>query len=172
MAGVSEAISEQAFLEHRGHLFGVAYRMLGSRADAEDAVQEAWLRYRKADTSAVADLRAWLTTVTGRLCLDQLRSARARREAYVGRWSTWLPEPLVERLPDPGLDPAEAVALDESVSFALLLILDALTPEQRVAFVLHDVFGVPFADVAGTLHTTAENARQRSCAVTVTVVAP
>ncbi|MGI5246981.1 RNA polymerase sigma factor SigJ [Dactylosporangium sp. CA-139066] len=146
-----------AFFEHRGHLFGVAYRMLGRRADAEDAVQEAWLRYQAADTSGVADLRAWLTTVIGRLCLDQLRSARVRREAYVG---PWLPEPLVERLPDEGADPGEKVALAESVSFALLVVLDALTPEQRVAFVLHDVFGVPFADVAGTLGTTAENARQ------------
>jgi RNA polymerase sigma-70 factor (ECF subfamily) len=146
-----------AFFEHRGHLFGVAYRMLGRRADAEDAVQEAWLRYQAADTSAVEDLRAWLTTVVGRLCLDQLRSARVRREAYVG---PWLPEPIIERMPDEGADPAETVALAESVSFALLLVLDALGPEQRVAFVLHDVFGVPFADVASTLGTTAENARQ------------
>jgi RNA polymerase sigma-70 factor (ECF subfamily) len=146
-----------AFSEHRGHLFGVAYRMLGSRADAEDVVQEAWLRYNAADTAAVADLRAWLTTVTGRLCLDQLRSARVRREAYVG---PWLPEPLVERLPAGGVDPGEAVALADSVSMALLMVLDALTPEQRVAFVLHDVFGVPFGEVAGALGTTAENARQ------------
>ncbi|GAA2377613.1 sigma-70 family RNA polymerase sigma factor [Dactylosporangium salmoneum] len=146
-----------AFLQHRDHLFGVAYRMLGQRADAEDAVQEAWLRYRGADTTGVADLRAWLTTVVGRLCLDQLRSARARREAYVG---PWLPEPLVERLPDAEPEPGEAVALADSVSFALLLVLDALGPEQRLAFVLHDVFGVPFAEVASTLGTTAENARQ------------
>ncbi|MEV6923579.1 RNA polymerase sigma factor SigJ [Dactylosporangium sp. NPDC051485] len=146
-----------AFLEHRDHLFGVAYRMLGQRADAEDAVQEAWLRYRGADTAGVTDLRAWLTTVVGRLCLDQLRSARARRESYVG---PWLPEPLVERLPDAEPEPGEAVAFADSVSFALLLVLDALGPEQRLAFVLHDVFGVPFAEVASTLGTTAENARQ------------
>ena len=146
-----------AFSQHRQHLFGVAYRMLGSRADADDVVQDAWLRYAAADASAIADLRAWLTTVTGRLCLDLLRSARVRREAYVG---SWLPEPLVERLPGQGADPGEEVALSDSVSIALLLILDALTPEQRVAFVLHDVFAVPFAEVAGTLGTTAENARQ------------
>src|SRR5690242_14580013 len=105
-----------AFFEHREHLFGVAYRMLGRRADAEDAVREAWLRYQGADTTHVSDLRAWLTTVVGRLCLDQLRSARVRREAYVG---PWLPEPIVERLPDEAADPGERVALSESVSFAL-----------------------------------------------------
>ncbi|UWP87309.1 RNA polymerase sigma factor SigJ [Dactylosporangium fulvum] len=131
--------------------------MLGSRADAEDVVQEAWLRYAAADQAAIVDLRAWLTTVTGRICLDTLRSARVRREAYVG---PWLPEPLIERLPDPGTDPGETVALSDSVSIALLLVLDTLTPEQRVAFVLHDVFGVPFAEVAATLGTTTENVRQ------------
>lgn len=146
------------FSGHRGHLFGVAYRMLGSRADAEDVVQEAWLRYAGADTSGVADLRAWLTTVTGRLCLDHLRAAKVRREAYVG---PWLPSPLVERLPDPAqVDPGERVSFRDSVSTALLLVLDALTPEQRVAFVLHDVFAVPFAEVAAALGTTTENARQ------------
>jgi RNA polymerase sigma-70 factor (ECF subfamily) len=146
------------FSGHRDHLFGVAYRMLGSRADAEDVVQDAWLRYAGADTSEVADLRAWLTTVTGRLCLDHLRAAKVRREAYVG---PWLPAPLVERIPDPAqVDPGERVSFSESVSTALLLVLDALTPEQRVAFVLHDVFAVPFAEVAATLGTSAENARQ------------
>ncbi|MDG6100671.1 RNA polymerase sigma factor SigJ [Dactylosporangium aurantiacum] len=146
------------FSAYRGHLFGVAYRMLGTRADAEDVVQEAWLRYAGADTSGVADLRAWLTTVTGRLCLDHLRAAKVRREAYVG---PWLPSPLVERLPDPAqVDPGERVSFRDSVSTALLLVLDALTPEQRVAFVLHDVFAVPFAEVAATLGTTTENARQ------------
>ncbi|MEV0130825.1 RNA polymerase sigma factor SigJ [Dactylosporangium sp. NPDC050688] len=152
-----DAVSDE-FSVHRGHLFGVAYRMLGSRADAEDAVQEAWLRYAGADTSDVADLRAWLTTVTGRLCLDHLRAAKVRRESYVG---PWLPSPLVERLPDPAqVDPGERVSFRDSVSTALLLVLDALTPEQRVAFVLHDVFAVPFAEVAATLGTTTENARQ------------
>ncbi|MFC4997325.1 RNA polymerase sigma factor SigJ [Dactylosporangium cerinum] len=149
---------DDAFSAHRGQLFGVAYRMLGSRADAEDVVQDAWLRYAGADTSDVADLRAWLITVTGRLCLDHLRAAKIRREAYVG---PWLPAPLVERLPDPAqVDPGERVSFRDSVSTALLLVLDALTPEQRVAFVLHDVFAVPFAEVAATLGTTVENARQ------------
>src|SRR4051794_37947625 len=100
--------------------------MLGSRADAEDVVQEAWLRYAAADRADIADLRAWLITVTGRLCLDVLRSARVRREAYVG---PWLPEPLVERLSATAADPGEAVALSDSVSIVLLLILDTLTPE-------------------------------------------
>ncbi|MFF5234064.1 RNA polymerase sigma factor SigJ [Dactylosporangium sp. NPDC000521] len=146
------------FSAHRDHLFGVAYRMLGSRADAEDVVQDAWLRYAGADTTGVADLRAWLTTVTGRLCLDHLRAAKARREAYVG---PWLPSPLVERIADPSqVDPGERVSFRDSVSMALLCVLDALTPEQRVAFVLHDVFAVPFAEVAATLGTTPENARQ------------
>ncbi len=149
---------DDGFSAHRGHLFGVAYRMLGSRADAEDVVQDAWLRYAGADTSGVADLRAWLTTVTGRLCLDHLRAAKVRREAYIG---PWLPSPLVERIPDPAqVDPGERVSFRDSVSIALLLVLDALTPEQRVAFVLHDVFAVPFAEVAATLGTTTENARQ------------
>jgi RNA polymerase sigma-70 factor (ECF subfamily) len=145
-----------AFAEHRDHLMGVAYRMLGSRAEAEDAVQEAYLRYASVDQSKIDDLRAWLTTVTGRICLDVLRSARVRREAYVG---PWLPEPYVDRLPAPD-DPAERAIQTDRVSVALLLVLEALTPEQRVAFVLHDVFAIPFDEVAGLLDTTVENARQ------------
>jgi RNA polymerase sigma-70 factor (ECF subfamily) len=158
----------EAFNAHRDHLIAVAYRMLGTRTDAEDAVQEAWLRYASADADRIVDLRAWLTTVTGRICLDQLRSARVRREAYVGQW---LPEPLVERLPadpavasgtaaGPAADPAERAVLAESVSIALLVLLESLSPEQRVAFVLHDVFAVPFDEVAGILSTTPANARQ------------
>jgi len=135
---------------------GVAYRMLGSRAEAEDAVQEAYLRYASADQSKIEDLRGWLTTVTGRICLDVLRSARVRHEAYVG---PWLPEPYVDRLPAPD-DPAERAIQTDRVSVALLLVLEALTPEQRVAFVLHDVFAIPFDEVAGLLGTTVENARQ------------
>jgi RNA polymerase sigma-70 factor (ECF subfamily) len=144
------------FEEHRAHLFGVAYRMLGSRAEAQDAVQETWLRYSSARPD-VEDLRAWLTTVVGRICLDVLRSARVRREAYVG---SWLPEPLVSRLPDPEPDPAEHVARDEQVSLALLVVLDRLGPEQRLAFVLHDVFAVPFEEIATALDTSVANARQ------------
>jgi RNA polymerase sigma-70 factor (ECF subfamily) len=144
------------FLEHREHLIRVAYRMLGSLTDAEDAVQEAWLRWQRADHSEIREARAWLTTVTGRICLDQLRSARVTREAYVG---PWLPEPLVERLPA-GDDPADIAELDDSVRLALLHLLERLTPEQRVAFVLHDVFAVPFEGIASALGTKVATARQ------------
>ncbi len=145
------------FEAHRDHLLGVAYRMLGSRAEAEDAVQEAWLRYATGRPDELADPRGWLTTVTARICLDVLRSARVRRESYVGQW---LPEPVVSRLPADEPDPADRVARTEEVSLALLLVLDRLTPEQRVAFVLHDVFAVPFEEVAAVLGTTAAAARQ------------
>ena len=145
------------FAAHRDHLAALAYRMLGSRADAEDAVQETWLRYAAADRAAIVEPRAWLTTVVGRICLDVLRSARVRREAYVG---AWLPEPLVARLPADVPDPAAEAALTDELSLALLVVLDRLTPEQRVAFVLHDVFAVPFDDIAATLATTPAAARQ------------
>jgi RNA polymerase sigma-70 factor, ECF subfamily len=148
------------FEAHRDHLMGVAYRMLGSRAEAEDAVQEAYLRYASADRAGIRDARAWLTTATGRICLDALRSARVRREAYVG---PWLPEPLVERLPaataDPDAPDAAAVR-GEEVSIAMLVVLETLSPEQRVAFVLHDVFAVPFDEIATVLGSTAAAARQ------------
>lgn len=147
------------FEEHRAHLTGVAYRMLGSVADAEDAVQDAWLRLQRVDRDEIEDLRGWLTTVTGRLCLDRLRSARVVREAYVG---PWLPEPLVARLPDAAPDPSEVAVLDDSVRMALLVVLETLTPEQRVAFVLHDVFGVPFDGVAGVLNVSSAAARQHA----------
>jgi len=152
----------EEFEQHRDHLMAVAYRMLGTRGDAEDAVQEAYLRYATTDRSTLRDVRAWLTTTTGRICIDVLRSARVRREAYVGQW---LPEPVVERLPDPtdparGGDPAAHVSRFADVSLALLLVLERLTPEQRAAFVLHDVFAVPFDEVAEALGTTAAAARQ------------
>ncbi|HEY3503094.1 MAG TPA: sigma-70 family RNA polymerase sigma factor [Actinocatenispora sp.] len=146
------------FEAHRRHLLGVAYRMLGSWAEAEDAVQETWLRWTTADRSGVESARGWLTTVTGRICLDVLRSARVRRESYVG---PWLPEPLVERLADPlAMDPGEKAARTDEVNVALLAVLEKLTPEQRVAFVLHDVFDVPFEQVAATLGGSVEAARQ------------
>lgn len=144
-----------SFETHRRRLVRVAYRMLGSFAEAEDAVQDAWLRLAAADDEP-RDLGAWLTTVVGRLCLDRLRSARVRREVYVG---PWLPEPLVAAA-EPG--PAEQVEVDESVRLALLVVLERLTPEQRVAFVLHDVLGLPFAAVAEALGTTTASARQHA----------
>ncbi len=144
------------FEEHRGHLFGVAYRLLGTRADAEDAVQEAWLRFAAADQSVIADARGWLTTVTGRICLDVLRSARVRRESYIGQW---LPEPLVTK-PSSEPDPADRAVAGEDISMALLVVLETLSPEQRAAFVMHDVFGVPFETLAATLGVTTAAARQ------------
>ncbi|TMR22574.1 sigma-70 family RNA polymerase sigma factor [Nonomuraea turkmeniaca] len=140
--------------QHRRYLFAVAYRLLGSAAEAEDAVQEALLRLH---TSAPADLehpRAWLTTVTSRICLDMLGSARARRETYVG---TWLPEPIAA-VDDTDL--GDASALRESVRTAVLLVLETLSPAERVAFVLHDVFGMEFDQVAAVVRRTPSACRQ------------
>lgn len=151
------------FEEHRSHLMAVAYRMLGSRAEAEDAVQEAWLRYATANRDEIVEPRAWLTTSTARICLDILRSARVRREAYVG---PWLPEPLVTRLPGEGgrygfaPDPEDRAVLSDEVSYALLVVMERLSPEQRVALVLHDVFAVRFDEIATVLGTTPAAARQ------------
>ncbi len=143
---------------HRSHVFGVAYRMLGSRVEAEDVVQETWLRYA-GHGPEVVDPRGWLTTVAARICLDVLRSARVRRDAYVG---PWLPEPLVARLPGAfeETDPGEAAVRNEQVGLALLVVLERLSPEQRVAFVLHDVFAVPFDAIGAALGTSTANARQ------------
>ncbi len=155
--------STAGFEPHRTHLMGVAYRMLGGWADAEDAVQEAWLRYSAADPGGIDDTRAWLTTVTARICLDLLRSARVRREAYVG---PWLPEPVVSRLPGPGgpagfaPDPVDAATRTDEISYALLVVMERLTPEQRVAFVLHDIFAFPFDEIAAVLGSTDAATRQ------------
>jgi RNA polymerase sigma factor (sigma-70 family) len=143
------------FQAHRPHLRAVAYRMLGSLTDADDALQECWLRLQRAEVAGVADLRAWLTTVIGRICLDLLRARRSRREDYVG---TWLPEPVVTPA-EPG-DLAEQAALADTVGLALLVVLETLTPAERLAFVLHDVFAVPFEDVAGIVGRSPAAARQ------------
>lgn len=148
--------------ERRG-LLGLAYRMLGTVTDAEDAVQETYLRwYRLSDDerAAVRNPAAWLTRVASRVCLDMLGSARARRERYVGEW---LPEPvpgesaIAASVP---VDPLDRVTLDDSVSTALLVLLESLTPAERVAFVLHDVFGMPFAEIAEAVGRTPDAARQ------------
>ncbi|XVS68135.1 sigma-70 family RNA polymerase sigma factor [Actinosynnema sp. CA-299493] len=155
----SEQTLASTFTGHRSHLVGVAYRLTGSVADAEDAVQEAWLRLAgltEEGRSGIRDLRGWLTTVVGRICLDRLRSAAVRRERYVGQW---LPEPLVTSGED---DPLDAVVRDDGVRLAALVVLDRLTPEQRVAFVLHDAFGVPFAEIADALGCTVATARQHA----------
>jgi RNA polymerase sigma-70 factor (ECF subfamily) len=141
----------------RSHLLSVAYRLTGSVADAEDAVQDAWLRWdglgdRRAD---IADPTAWLTTVVSRIGLDRLRSAARRRETYVGEW---LPEPVVTGFDR--TDPLSAVVAAEDARFAAMVVLEQLTPDQRVAFVLHDGFAVPFGEIADVLGATAAAARQ------------
>ncbi|MEU5566330.1 RNA polymerase sigma factor SigJ [Micromonospora musae] len=137
---------------HRPAVFGVAYRLLGSVADAEDVTQDVWLRAAGADLGAVGDLRAWLVTVAARRSYDILKSARVRRESYVG---PWLPEPLLT-----GPDASQPVLVDESVSSAMLLIMEELSPPERVAFVLHDVFGLEFGRIAEVLDVSVPGARQ------------
>jgi RNA polymerase sigma-70 factor (ECF subfamily) len=149
MAGLAQ------FERHRGRLWAVAYRITGSVADADDAVQEAWLRWQGLPEGEAAEPRAYLTTVVSRICYDLLGSARARRESYVG---PWLPEPVIAD--DREQDPQDRVTLDESVGMALLAVLERLTPAERTAFVLHDVFAVPFAEIAEVVGRTPEAVRQ------------
>lgn len=141
----------------RSRLLAVAYRITGTFADAEDAVQDAWLRWERlgSQRDGIDDLQAWLTTVVSRIGLDRLKSAAHRRETYVGEW---LPEPVVTPLG--GSDPLAAVVADEDARFAAMVVLDRLTPDQRVAFVLHDGFAVPFTEIADVLGGTAASARQ------------
>lgn len=146
----------RAFEAERPRLVRMAYATLGSLADAEDCVQDAWLRLqRHPDPAAIRDLGAWLTTTVSRLALDTLGSARARRERYVG---PWLPEPLVEDLDS--RDPADRVTLDESVSMALLVVLERLSAPERTAFLLHDVFGLSFEEVARAVGRSPAAVRQ------------
>jgi RNA polymerase sigma-70 factor (ECF subfamily) len=152
----------EPFDRHRRLLFSVAYQMLGSVADAEDAVQDTWLRWSAADRSGVHDERAYLVQITTRLALDRMDSARARRESYVG---PWLPEPLMTAgapvaagPPEP--EPEAAAELGERVSLALLVVLETLTPTERAVFVLREVFGMPTADVAAALGRTEAAVRQ------------
>ncbi|WP_153034945.1 sigma-70 family RNA polymerase sigma factor [Amycolatopsis sp. YIM 10] len=162
MAVTGDLLAEE-FTAHRAHLISVAYRLTGSVSDAEDAVQEAWLRLAGLtddQRAAIRDPRGWLTTVVGRLGLDRLRSATARREHYVGQW---LPEPIVAGFgPRPGEDPLEVAVRDDGVRMAAMVVLDRLTPEQRVAFVLHDAFSVPFAEIAEILGCSPAAARQHA----------
>jgi len=143
-----------SFEPHRRRLLGLAYRMLGSMADAEDAVQEAYLRWHATDRDKVTDPRAFLMTTTTRICLDLLTSARARREEYVG---PWLPEPVVDTA---SLAPDSRTELAEDLSVALLLTLDRLSPLERAAFLLHDVFDFSFGEVAGALERSEAACRQ------------
>jgi RNA polymerase sigma factor (sigma-70 family) len=143
----------ERFEQHRPHLRAVAYRMLGSFSETDDALQEAWLRIRDQDPGTIANMQAWLTTVVGRVCLNMLRSRRARRKEL----SVHVPDPVVSF----EQDGAEHEALlAESVGLAMLVVLDALTPAERLAFVLHDVFGVPFTDIATALDRSEAAAQQ------------
>ncbi|MEU8325526.1 RNA polymerase sigma factor SigJ [Nonomuraea sp. NPDC048881] len=143
------------FEGHRPHLKAVAYRMLGSLSEAEDAVQEAWLRLARSDSGDIDNLGGWLTTVVGRVCLDILRTRKSRRE-----------EPLEDRLPDPVIsredatDPEQEALLADSVGLALLVVLESLTPAERLAFVLHDMFGLPFEQIAPIVDRTPVAAKK------------
>ena len=142
----------RVFAEHRGLLISVAYRVLGSVSDAEDAVQEAWLRWSNVDHSGINDPRAFLVRVTTRLAIDRLRRAKARRESYVG---PWLPEPVLT-----GRDVAEDVAIAESVSMAMLVVLETLSPLERAVFVLREAFGMPYAEIGEIIGRKEEAVRQ------------
>jgi RNA polymerase sigma-70 factor, ECF subfamily len=142
------------FEANRTHLRAVAYRMLGSVSEADDAVQESWLRLNRADAGGVEDLRAWLTTVVARICLDMLRSRKSRREEPLG---THVPEPIVSR---EDIDPEHHALLADSVGLALLVVLETLAPAERLAFVLHDMFAVPFDEIAEIVDRSPAAARQ------------
>src|SRR5918995_7225358 len=149
----------QRFEENRTHLRAVAYRMLGSHSEAEDAVQEAWLRLSRSDTSGIENLGGWLTTVVGRVCLDMLRSRPSRRVVPLGGpLGRRVPEPLVSRAE--GIDPEHEALLADSVGLALLVVLETLTPAERLAFVLHDMFSVPYEEIAPVVGRSPTAARQ------------
>jgi RNA polymerase sigma-70 factor (ECF subfamily) len=143
------------FEENRAHLSAVGYRMLGSLSEADDAVQEAWLRLSRSDTSGIENLGGWLTTVVGRVCLDMLRSRRSRREEPLG---ARLPEPIISR--EEGIDPEHEALVADSVGLALLVVLETLAPAERLAFVLHDMFAVPFEEIAPIVGRSPTAARQ------------
>ena len=154
------ATSVAEFERHRSQLTGVAYRMLGSLQDAEDAVQEAYLRYTGANGAEIRNPRAWLTRTIVRICLDEMGSARARRETYIG---PWLPEPIVgptQSLSSVPLGPEDRVTLDESVSMAMLVLLESLSPPERTALILHDVLGLPYGEVSEALGRNEAACRQ------------
>ena len=145
----------ERFEEHRTHLRAVAYRMLGSLAEADDAVQESWVRLSRSDADEIENLGAWLTTVVGRVSLNMLRSRNSRREQPLG---VHLPEPIVDRAD--GTDPEHEALVADSVGLALLVVLETLTPAERLAFVLHDIFAVPFDEIAPIVDRSPEAARQ------------
>jgi len=149
-------LAEQ-FEQHRAHLRAVAYRMLGSASEAEDAVQESWIRLGRTDVSAVENLRAWLTTVVARVCLDMLRTRTSRREDPLDDNATHVPDPVITRADE---DPESDAMVADSVGLALLVVLETLEPAERLAFVLHDVFGMTFDEIAPIVDRSAVAARQ------------
>jgi RNA polymerase sigma factor (sigma-70 family) len=155
MTASAQDILAERFETHRPHLRAVAYRLLGSVSDAEDAVQDAWLRLVRVDPADIDDLRAWLTTAVARLSLNRLRDRRAHRESSI---EAHLPDPVVVDMDAP--DPEQEALIGDAVGMALQVVLDTLTPAERVAFVLHDVFGMPFEDVARIAGRTPAAARQ------------
>src|SRR5215204_1042220 len=146
------------FETHRAHLRAVAYRMLGSTGEADDAVQEAWLRVSRSGTAGVENLGGWLTTIVSRVCLDMLRSRRSRREAPWEEPDVRVPDPIVGR--EDRIDPEQEALLADSVGLALLVVLQALSPAERLAFVLHDMFGVPFGEISPIVGRSPTAARQ------------
>ncbi|PWE10665.1 RNA polymerase subunit sigma-70 [Streptomyces sp. BSE7F] len=155
MGGDEERLA-RSFEEHRAHLRAVAYRMLGSLAEAEDAVQEAWLRLGRVEPGDIDNLGGWLTTVTGRICLDLLRSRTARREQPMD--DTFVPDPVLRPLSR--VDPEQEALEADSVGIALLVVMKTLSPDERLAFVLHDMFAVPFDDIAPVVERTPAATRQ------------
>jgi RNA polymerase sigma-70 factor (ECF subfamily) len=155
-SGINEGPLSELWRLHHRYLLDIAYRMLGSISEAEDAVQEAFTRLLKTDLDQIDDIRGWLVVVVSRLCLDQLRSAKSRHEVYIG---PWLPEPVVGAS-DGEPDPADRVTLDDSVRMALLIVLERLSPAERAAFVLHDIFQFSFEAVAQIVGRTPAACRQ------------
>lgn len=151
---LDEQVTDRTFETHRGRLFGLAYRMLGSRAEAEDVVQDAYLRWHQADRGAIRSPEAWLVTTATRLAIDRLRVLKTEREAYAG---PWLPEPLMSEQPPP---PDRHVELASDLSVAFLVLLERLAPEERAAFLLHDVFDCEYADIAQALEKSEAACRQ------------
>src|SRR5215218_3374332 len=151
------------FEEHRPRLKALAYRMLGSPSEAEDAVQEAWLRLDRSDSGGVENLGGWLTTVVGRVCLNMLRSRKSRHEQFLGEAlgetsGTRMPDPIVDR--EDGIDPEHQALLADGIGLALLVVLETLSPAERIAFVLHDTFGLPFEEIAPIVERSPAAARQ------------
>src|SRR5262245_3547934 len=148
----------ERFEQHRPRLRAVAYRMLGSTGEADDAVQEAWIRLSRSNADEIENLEAWLVTVVGRVALNMLRSRRTRREEPLDANLTHLPDPIVDRAD--GIDPEHEALLADSVGLALLVVLETLTPAERLSYVLHDMFSVPFDEIGAILHRSPDAARQ------------